>query len=146
MIPSYPPQVPQPTPGYPQNPNYSNWINPGPAQPQPQPQPTVTEQRGITAVYMANSKNEYGTLIPPAGQTIAIFNFADRELVFKTRDIYGIDLNMRTFDISEKTTNQTSTPSSAVQAQAPDLSGYVSKESFDELSEKFNALYNELKG
>lgn len=128
------------------NPNYANWITPNQSQ---QPQQLANEQRGITAVYMVNSKNEYGFYIPPAGQTIALFNFPERELCLKARDMYGVDLSMRTWAIQETTPSvQGIQNGSQTQPQAPVIpqEATVPKSEFDDLKAKFESLYKELKG
>lgn len=128
--------------------DYSNWINPQQNQP-PQPAPP-TEQRGITVSYMVQSRTEYASIYPPAGQTVAIFNFPDHELCLKAKDMWGIDLGMRTFDLTETTpitqiqgnSNQNG-PVSVPERQAEPQ---VSKQEFDELKASLNSLIKELKG
>ena len=122
-------------------PNYANWINP---QPQVQPTQLATEQRGITACYLVNNKSEYGYYTPMAGQTIALFNFSEHEMCLKARDMWGVDLSQRTWSLTETTPNPMNTP--VQQASAQPSEPTVSKAEFDELTAKFNALYNELKG
>ena len=136
-------QVAQPQPVA-QTPNYSDWIA---QNAMAQPAPPATEQRGITTVYMVHSRAEYSTIYPPAGQTIAIFNFPDNEVCLKAKDVWGIDLGMRTFELRE-TTPSIPAPTNGVQNQnAPEhQEPTVSKAEFDALTEKFNALYKELKG
>lgn len=123
--------------------DYSNWINPQPNQ-TPQPAPP-TEQRGITVSYMVQSRAEYASIYPPAGQTVAIFNFPDHELCLKAKDMWGIDLGMRTFDLTE------TTPIAQVQngqtvAQEKQADPQVTKAEFDELKASLNSLIKELKG
>lgn len=128
--------------------DYSNWINPNQnASMQPAP---PTEQRGITVSYMVQSRAEYASIYPPAGQTVAIFNFPDHELCLKAKDMWGIDLGMRTFDLSETTpiaqvqgnTNQNGQVSVSERQAEPQ----VSKQEFDELKASLNSLIKELKG
>lgn len=123
--------------------DYSSWINPQPNQ-TPQPAPP-TEQRGITVSYMVQSRAEYASIYPPAGQTVAIFNFPDHELCLKAKDMWGIDLGMRTFDLTE------TTPIAQVQngqtvAQEKQADPQVTKAEFDELKASLNSLIKELKG
>lgn len=128
-------------------PNYSQWINPTPSATQ-----MATEQRGITSVFMVNSRAEYGYYSAPSGQSIALFNFPEGELCLKARDMWGVDLPIRTWSLTETTTTLTQPipvpqPAQSQQASTPSSSEpLVSKEEFDKLSEKINALYNELKG
>lgn len=128
--------------------DYSNWINP--SQNPVMQAPPPTEQRGITVSYMVQSRSEYTSIYPPAGQTVAIFNFPDHELCLKAKDMYGIDLGMRTFDLTETTpiaqvqgnsvqNAQQSTPATQAEPQ-------VSKAEFDELKASLNSLIKELKG
>ena len=137
------PQVSQPQQVAP-TPNYSDWIA---QNAMTQPTPPATEQRGITTVYMVHSRAEYSTIYPPAGQTIAIFNFPDNEVCLKAKDVWGIDLGIRTFELRE-TTPSIPAPTNGVQNQnTPEhQEPTVSKAEFDALTEKFNALYKELKG
>lgn len=144
--------TPQPnvTPNQPTQtqPNYSQWINPTPNATQ-----MATEQRGITSVFMVNSKAEYGYYSAPSGQSIALFNFPEGELCLKARDMWGVDLPIRTWSLTETTPTltqpipvpQTSAPASS-QSTPTNTEPLVSKAEFDALSEKINALYNELKG
>lgn len=123
--------------------DYSSWINPQPNQ-TPQPAPP-TEQRGITVSYMVQSRAEYASIYPPAGQTVAIFNFPDHELCLKAKDMWGIDLGMRTFDLTE------TTPIAQVQngqpvTQEKQADPQVTKAEFDELKASLNSLIKELKG
>lgn len=123
--------------------DYSSWINPQPNQ-TPQPAPP-TEQRGITVSYMVQSRAEYASIYPPAGQTVAIFNFPDHELCLKAKDMWGIDLGMRTFDLTE------TTPIAQVQngqtvTQEKQVDPQVTKAEFDELKASLNSLIKELKG
>lgn len=123
--------------------DYSSWINPQPNQ-SPQPAPP-TEQRGITVSYMVQSRAEYASIYPPAGQTVAIFNFPDHELCLKAKDMWGIDLGMRTFDLTE------TTPIAQVQngqtvTQEKQADPQVTKAEFDELKASLNSLIKELKG
>ena len=129
--------------------DYSNWINPQPNQ-TPQPAPP-TEQRGITVSYMVQSRAEYASIYPPAGQTVAIFNFPDKELCLKAKDMYGIDLDMRTFSLSETTPlaqvqpNQNAQVAPAIRNDKP-AEPQVTKAEFDELKASLNSLIKELKG
>ena len=123
--------------------DYSSWINPQPNQ-TPQPAPP-TEQRGITVSYMVQSRAEYASIYPPAGQTVAIFNFPDHELCLKAKDMWGIDLGMRTFDLTETTPiAQVQNGQTAVQEKQADPQ--VTKAEFDELKASLNSLIKELKG
>lgn len=123
--------------------DYSSWINPQPNQ-TPQPAPP-TEQRGITVSYMVQSRAEYASIYPPAGQTVAIFNFPDHELCLKAKDMWGIDLGMRTFDLTETTLiAQVQNGQPAVQEKQADPQ--VTKAEFDELKASLNSLIKELKG
>ena len=130
-------------------PNYTNWFG----VPQNQPAPMTSEQRGITACYMVNSRDEYGYYSPIAGQTIAIFNFSENELCLKARDMYGIPLPQRTWDISE-TTQMSSVPVQQNQASAQQVQNapaqpaepIVTEAEFNKLKADFEALYKELKG
>lgn len=123
--------------------DYSSWINPQPNQP-PQPAPP-TEQRGITVSYMVQSRAEYASIYPPAGQTVAIFNFPDHELCLKAKDMWGIDLGMRTFDLTETTPiAQVQNGQTTIQEKQADPQ--VTKAEFDELKASLNSLIKELKG
>lgn len=123
--------------------DYSSWINPQPNQ-TPQPAPP-TEQRGITVSYMVQSRAEYASIYPPAGQTVAIFNFPDHELCLKAKDMWGIDLGMRTFDLTETTPiAQVQNGQTATQEKQADPQ--VTKAEFDELKASLNSLIKELKG
>ena len=123
--------------------DYSSWINPQPNQP-PQPAPP-TEQRGITVSYMVQSRAEYASIYPPAGQTVAIFNFPDHELCLKAKDMWGIDLGMRTFDLTETTPiAQVQNGQTVIQEKQADPQ--VTKAEFDELKASLNSLIKELKG
>lgn len=123
--------------------DYSNWINPQPNQ-TPQPAPP-TEQRGITVSYMVQSRAEYASIYPPAGQTVAIFNFPDHELCLKAKDMWGIDLGMRTFDLTETTPiAQVQNGQTTIQEKQADPQ--VTKAEFDELKASLNSLIKELKG
>lgn len=127
--------------------DYSNWMGNQQLNFMP-PQP---EQRGITVSYMVQSRAEYASIYPPAGQTVAIFNFPDKELCLKAKDMYGIDLDMRTFSLSETTPLAQVQPNQNVQV-APAIHNdksaepQVTKAEFDELKESLNALIKELKG
>lgn len=136
------------TPQVPNKPaDYSNWINPS-ANPSMQAPPT--EQRGITVSYMVQSRAEYASIYPPAGQTVAIFNFPDHELCLKAKDMWGIDLGMRTFDLTETTpiAQVQGTGNQNGQMQIPEKQSepQVSKQEFDELKASLNSLIKELKG
>lgn len=123
--------------------DYSSWINPQPNQ-TPQPAPP-TEQRGITVSYMVQSRAEYASIYPPAGQTVAIFNFPDHELCLKAKDMWGIDLGMRTFDLTETTPiAQVQNGQTVIQEKQADPQ--VTKAEFDELKASLNSLIKELKG
>ena len=123
--------------------DYSSWINPQPNQ-TPQPAPP-TEQRGITVSYMVQSRAEYASIYPPAGQTVAIFNFPDHELCLKAKDMWGIDLGMRTFDLTETTPiAQVQNGQAVIQEKQADPQ--VTKAEFDELKASLNSLIKELKG
>ena len=123
--------------------DYSSWINPQPNQ-SPQPAPP-TEQRGITVSYMVQSRAEYASIYPPAGQTVAIFNFPDHELCLKAKDMWGIDLGMRTFDLTETTPiAQVQNGQAVIQEKQADPQ--VTKAEFDELKASLNSLIKELKG
>ena len=124
-------------------PNYSNWFG----TPQTQPSQMATEQRGITVCYMVNSREEYGYYSPMAGQTIAIFNFPEHELCLKARDMWGVDLTQRTWDLTETTPSMIppQVQNQQVQPVTP-IQETVSKSEFDEMKAKFDALYKELKG
>ena len=123
--------------------DYSSWINPQPSQ-TPQPAPP-TEQRGITVSYMVQSSAEYASIYPPAGQTVAIFNFPDHELCLKAKDMWGIDLGMRTFDLTETTPiAQVQNGQTVIQEKQADPQ--VTKAEFDELKASLNSLIKELKG
>lgn len=123
--------------------DYSSWINPQPNQ-TPQPAPP-TEQRGITVSYMVQSRAEYASIYPPAGQTVAIFNFPDHELCLKAKDMWGIDLGMRTFDLTE-TTPIAQVQNGQTAAQEKQVDPQVTKAEFDELKASLNSLIKELKG
>lgn len=123
--------------------DYSSWINPQPNQP-PQPAPP-TEQRGITVSYMVQSRAEYASIYPPAGQTVAIFNFPDHELCLKAKDMWGIDLGMRTFDLTE-TTPIAQVQNGQTPIQEKQADPQVTKAEFDELKASLNSLIKELKG
>lgn len=128
--------------------DYSNWINPAQNQPM-QPAPP-TEQRGITVSYMVQSRSEYASIYPPAGQTVAIFNFPDHELCLKAKDMWGIDLGMRTFDLTETTpiaqVQGNSTQNAQQSVPEKHSEPQVSKAEFDELKASLNSLIKELKG
>jgi hypothetical protein len=123
--------------------DYSSWINPQPNQ-APQPAPP-TEQRGITVSYMVQSRAEYASIYPPAGQTVAIFNFPDHELCLKAKDMWGIDLGMRTFDLTE-TTPIAQVQNGQATTQEKQADPQVTKAEFDELKASLNSLIKELKG
>lgn len=123
--------------------DYSSWINPQPNQ-TPQPAPP-TEQRGITVSYMVQSRAEYASIYPPAGQTVAIFNFPDHELCLKAKDMWGIDLGMRTFDLTE-TTPIAQVQNGQTPIQEKQVDPQVTKAEFDELKASLNSLIKELKG
>ena len=123
--------------------DYSSWINPQPNQ-TPQPAPP-TEQRGITVSYMVQSRAEYASIYPPAGQTVAIFNFPDHELCLKAKDMWGIDLGMRTFDLTE-TTPIVQVQNGQPVTQEKQADPQVTKAEFDELKASLNSLIKELKG
>lgn len=127
--------------------DYSNWINPSVNS---QVQAPPTEQRGITVSYMVQSRAEYASIYPPAGQTVAIFNFPDHELCLKAKDMWGIDLGMRTFDLTETTpiAQVQGTGNQNGQTQIPEKQSepQVSKQEFDELKASLNSLIKELKG
>lgn len=134
------PQPQQPQPVAP-TPNYADWIAQN-AMAQPAPR---TEQRGITAVYTVHSRAEYDSIVPIACQTIAIFNFHDHEVCLKAMDAWGIDLGVRFFELKETTPPVAQTQQNQ-NDQPPATTDGVSKADFDELSQKINAIYNELKG
>lgn len=136
--------MPQPQASKPAT-DYSNWINP---QPQPQQIPPA-EQRGITVSYMVQSRDEYKTIRPIAGQTIAIFNFPDHELCLKAMDPFGIDFGIRTFELKETTPNipvQQTANQNGQLPPPPPAEPQVTKAEFEELKESLNSLIKELKG
>lgn len=123
--------------------NYVNWFGNPQIQ---QPTQMATEQRGITVCYMVNSRQEYGYYTPMAGQTIAIFNFPEHELCLKARDMYGVDLTQRTWDLNETTQSPITQIPQPTNSPIQDPEPMVSKSEFDEMKAKFEALYKELKG
>lgn len=138
--------IPQPQAAKPAT-DYSNWINP---QPQPQTQQIPpAEQRGITVSYMVQSRDEYQSIRPLAGQTVAIFNFPDRELCLKAMDTWGIDLGVRTFELKETSPNipvQQPINQNGQALPSVQTEPQVTKAEFDELKESLNSLIKELKG
>lgn len=106
-----------------------------------------TEQKGITSVTTAPSREAAENYPVAAGQTACIINFRTPTsglFWLKTTDIYGRAIPMIEFEFNQKTDTQEAAP--AQPQPIPNQNDFVSKKDFEEVRGMLTELYKELKG
>lgn len=105
------------------------------------------EQKGITSITTASSREAAENYPVAAGQTACIINFRTPTsglFWLKTTDIYGRAIPMIEFEFNQKTDTQESAPTQP--QPIPNQNDFVSKQDFEEVRGMLTELYKELKG